>query len=98
MVAKQQQWEKNRHTLALQQLLTLVQHMALNLRPDAVSQGGKGTMAVAREGERRCLPMSSLRFTRLSPSATDVALFSVTSRAVSSRSTREAKEHSSQAE
>ena len=35
--------------------------------------------------------MSSRRFTRLSPSATDVALLSVTSRAMSSRSARDAK-------
>lgn len=42
--------------------------------------------------------MSSRRFTRLSPSATDVALLSITSRALSSRSTKDANEHSSQTE
>lgn len=38
----------------------------------------------------RRLPMSSRRFTRLSPSAMDVALLSITSRAASSRSARDA--------
>lgn len=52
-------------------------------------------MTVARGGWGRRLPMSSRRFTRLSPSATDVALVSVTSRAVSSCSTRDEKELSS---
>jgi hypothetical protein len=41
--------------------------------------------------------MSSRRFTRLSPSAAEVVLLSVTSRVASSRSTEEAEDHSSQA-
>lgn len=48
---------------------------------DNVSGGG---------GWMRRLPMSSRRFTRLSPSAMDVALLSITSRAASSRSARDA--------
>lgn len=93
MVTQQQQWVENRHTPAGQELLTPLQ-LVRGTWPQYWGRklGRERDNAVAGLGVCvRHLPMSSRRFTRLSPSATDVALLSVTSRAMSSRSARDAK-------